>query len=88
MPHTWARGLTLASHLGTGPHTWQRGRCELRSPPPAAQAICYELGAPKDEVVSLILNHPSVLTGRELRLSVADMAHLAMLREPRGRVVD
>lgn len=52
------------------------------------QAICYELDAPKDEVVDLILKNQSVLHGRELRLSVADIAHLAMLREPRGRIVD
>ncbi|KAJ9507182.1 hypothetical protein QJQ45_004820 [Haematococcus lacustris] len=52
------------------------------------RSISYELGAPKDEVVELILTNQSVLHGRELRLSVADMAHLAMLREPKGRVVD
>jgi hypothetical protein len=40
------------------------------------------------QVVELILKNQSVLHGRELRLSVADMAHLAMLREPGGRVVD
>mmetsp|Transcript_31079 Transcript_31079/g.69011 ORF Transcript_31079/g.69011 Transcript_31079/m.69011 type:complete len:201 (+) Transcript_31079:146-748(+) len=52
------------------------------------RAICYELNAPKEEVVELILKNQSVLHGRELHLSVADMAHLAMLREPRGRIVD
>lgn len=36
------------------------------------------------QVVELILNHPSILHGRELRLSVADMAHLSLLREPKG----
>jgi hypothetical protein len=40
------------------------------------------------QVINLILNNQSVLHGRELRLSVADMAHLAMLREPKGRIID
>jgi len=52
------------------------------------QAICYELNASKEEVVELIMKNQSVLHGRELRLSVADLAHLAMLREPKGRIVD
>jgi hypothetical protein len=52
------------------------------------KAICYELGAPKDEVVHLILTNQSVLHGRQMHLSVADVAHLAMLREPRGRVAE
>lgn len=52
------------------------------------RAICYELNAPKEEIVQLILNHPSVLHGRQMHLSVSDIATLAMLREPRGRIVD
>ena len=52
------------------------------------RAICYELNCPKDEAVELILSNPSILHGREMHLSVADVAHLAMLREPRGRIVD
>ncbi|KXZ45850.1 hypothetical protein GPECTOR_50g644 [Gonium pectorale] len=50
--------------------------------------ICHDLKAPKDEIVELIINNPSVLHGRQMRLSVADMAHLALLREPKGRIVD
>ncbi|MEW5296965.1 MAG: hypothetical protein WDW38_007275 [Sanguina aurantia] len=52
------------------------------------KAICYELGAPREEVIDLILNNQSVLHGKELHLSVADVAHLSMLREPKGRIVD
>lgn len=52
------------------------------------RAICYELNAPKDEVIELILKNQSVLHGREMHLSVADIAHLAMLREPTGRVAE
>jgi hypothetical protein len=52
------------------------------------RAICYELNAPKEEVVELILKNQSVLHGREMHLSVADIAHLAMLREPKGRIVE
>lgn len=52
------------------------------------RAISYELNAPKEEVVDLILKNQSVLHGREMHLSVADIAHLAMLREPKGRIVD
>lgn len=52
------------------------------------RAICYELDCPKDEAVALILDNPSILHGREMHLSVADIAHLAMLREPTGRIVD
>jgi len=52
------------------------------------RAICYELNAPKEEVVDLILKNQSVLHGREMHLSVADIAHLAMLREPKGRIVE
>lgn len=52
------------------------------------KAICYELGAPKEEVVELILKHNSVLHGREMHLSVADIAHLAVIREPLGRIVE
>lgn len=52
------------------------------------RAICYELKAPKEEVVDLILKNQSVLHGREMHLSVADIAHLAMLRQPVGRIVD
>lgn len=52
------------------------------------RAICYELRAPKEEVVELILAHQSILHGREMHLSVADIAHLAMLREPRGRIAE
>lgn len=50
--------------------------------------ICYDLKAPREEIVQLIITHPSILHGRELRLSVADMANLAMLREPRGRIAE
>jgi hypothetical protein len=39
-------------------------------------------------VVRLILENQSVLHGREMHLSVADIAHLAMMREPTGRIVD
>jgi hypothetical protein len=39
-------------------------------------------------VVDLILNNQSILHGREMHLSVADIAHLAMLREPRGRIAE
>ena len=52
------------------------------------RAICYELGCPKDEAVALILDNQSILHGREMHLSVADIAHLAMLRQPRGRIVE
>lgn len=52
------------------------------------RTICYELNMPKDEVVNLIVENPSVLHGRQLHLSVADMAHLAIIREPKGRIVD
>eukprot|EP00878_Enallax_costatus_P002658 GHUV01002844.1.p1 GENE.GHUV01002844.1~~GHUV01002844.1.p1 ORF type:complete len:196 (+),score=40.90 GHUV01002844.1:109-696(+) len=52
------------------------------------RAICYELKAPKDEIVDLILKNQSVLHGREMHLSVADIAHLAMLREPKGRIAE
>jgi hypothetical protein len=40
------------------------------------------------QVVELILKNQSVLHGREMHLSVADIAHLAMLREPTGRVAE
>lgn len=50
------------------------------------RAICYELGCARDEAVQLILDNPSILHGREMHLSVADIAHLAMLREPAGRI--
>lgn len=50
--------------------------------------ICYDLRAPRAEIVALIIEHPSILHGRELRLSVADMANLAMLREPKGRIAE
>jgi hypothetical protein len=52
------------------------------------RAICYELDCPKEEAVDLILNNRSILHGREMHLSVADIAHLAMLRQPTGRIVD
>jgi hypothetical protein len=39
------------------------------------------------QVVDLILENQSVLHGRKLHLSVADIASLAMMREPKGRVV-
>lgn len=52
------------------------------------RAICYELKAPKEEIVELILSNQSVLHGREMHLSVADIAHLSMLREKPGRIVD
>ena len=50
--------------------------------------ICHDLKAPQDEIVDLIINNPSILHGRQLQLSVADMAHLALLREPRGRIAE
>jgi hypothetical protein len=40
------------------------------------------------QVVELILKNQSVLHGREMHLSVADIAHLAMLREPSGRIAE
>ncbi|KAF8058944.1 SRD5A1 [Scenedesmus sp. PABB004] len=52
------------------------------------RAICYELQAPKAEVVTLITRHQSVLHGRQMHLSVADIAHLAMLRQPTGRIAE
>jgi hypothetical protein len=52
----------------------------------AVRVLAYELRAPREEVVRLILDNPSVLHGREARLSVADVAHLAALREPSGRI--
>lgn len=52
------------------------------------RAICYELQCPKEEAVDLIINNRSILHGREMHLSVADIAHLAMLRQPTGRIVD
>lgn len=54
----------------------------------ALRAIAYDLAAPRDEVVELIINNPSVLHGQQMHLSVADLAHLAMLREPRGPVLE
>lgn len=52
--------------------------------------ICYDLSAPKDAIVDLILENQSVLHGRELHLSVADIAHLAILYQegPNKRIVD
>jgi hypothetical protein len=52
--------------------------------------ICYDLSAPKDDIVNLILENQSVLHGRELHLSVADIAHLAILYQegPNKRIVD
>jgi hypothetical protein len=52
------------------------------------RAISYELNASKEEVIELVLKNQSVLHGREMHLSVADIAHLAMLREPTGRVAE
>lgn len=52
------------------------------------KAICYELNAPKDEVLQLILRNHSVLHGRDMHLSVADIAHLAVIREPKSRIMD
>ncbi|KAF6254640.1 hypothetical protein COO60DRAFT_1664290 [Scenedesmus sp. NREL 46B-D3] len=52
------------------------------------RAICYELNAPKEEIVELILKNQSVLHGRDMHLSVADIAHLAMLRQPTGRIAE
>jgi hypothetical protein len=48
--------------------------------------ICHDLKAPKDEIVELLINNPSLLHGRQMRLSPADMAQLALLREPKGRI--
>ena len=52
--------------------------------------ICYDLTAPKEAIVDLILENQSVLHGRELHLSVADIAHLAILYQegPNRRIVD
>ncbi|PNH09142.1 hypothetical protein TSOC_004259 [Tetrabaena socialis] len=50
--------------------------------------ICHDLKAEKAEIIDLIIKNPSLLHGRQMRLSVADMAHLALLREPKGRIVD
>ncbi|GFR42320.1 hypothetical protein Agub_g3227 [Astrephomene gubernaculifera] len=50
--------------------------------------ICHDLRAEKEEIVELLISNPSLLHGRQMRLSAADMAHLALLREPRGRIVD
>lgn len=52
----------------------------------AVRVLAYELRAPREEIVRLILDNPSVLHGRDARLSVADVAHLAALREPGGRI--
>lgn len=52
------------------------------------RVISYELNAPREEIVELIIKHPSVLHGRQMHLSVADMANLALLRQPTGRIVD
>jgi hypothetical protein len=52
------------------------------------RAISYELNASKEEVIELVLKNQSVLHGREMHLSVADIAHLAMLREPTGRIAE
>jgi hypothetical protein len=54
----------------------------------AVRVLSYELRAPRDEVVRLILDNPSVLHGREARLGAADVAHLAALREPSGRIAE
>lgn len=51
------------------------------------RSICYELDAPKEEVVELIIENPSVLVGHEMHLSVADLAHLSMIREKRSGIV-
>ncbi len=56
-------------------------------------STCLLLPAPspqaeKEEVVQLILENQSVLHGRQMHLSVADIAHLALMREPTGRIVD
>lgn len=52
----------------------------------AVRVLAYDLNASRDEVVRLILDNPSVLHGRDARLSAADVAHLAALREPTGRI--
>lgn len=52
------------------------------------KAICYDLNAPREEVLRLIMENKSVLHGQQMHLSVADIAHLAMSREPVRRVVD
>lgn len=52
----------------------------------AVKVLAYELRAPQEEIVRLILDNPSVLHGRDARLSAADVAHLASLREPAGRI--
>lgn len=52
----------------------------------AVRVLAYELRAPQNEIVRLILDNPSVLHGRDARLSAADVAHLAALREPTGRI--
>ncbi len=40
------------------------------------------------QIVDLIIDNQSVLHGRQLHLSVADIAHLSILRQPKGRIVD
>eukprot|EP00877_Chromochloris_zofingiensis_P014694 jgi/Chrzof1/9479/Cz04g04180.t1 len=50
------------------------------------RAISYDLNEPKERVVDLILNNKSVLHGQQMHLSVADIAHLSMVREPTGRI--
>ncbi|PNW82322.1 hypothetical protein CHLRE_06g278211v5 [Chlamydomonas reinhardtii] len=50
--------------------------------------ICHDLKAPREEIVDIIINNPTLLHGRSMRLSAADMAHLALLRVPKGRIVD
>ena len=52
----------------------------------APAAVCV-----RAQVVHLILNNQSVLHGREMRLSVADIAHLSMMQDKKregGRIVD
>lgn len=68
-----------ASHLLLLAAEW---RCAL-----AAGCAVLIVAAPM-QVVELILKNQSVLHGREMHLSVADIAHLAMLREPTGRIAE
>jgi hypothetical protein len=63
-------------------HSMRPARRPTAPPTPAAAQ------AEKEEVVRLILENQSVLHGRQMHLSVADIAHLAMMREPTGRIVD
>jgi len=52
----------------------------------AVRVLAYELRATREQIVRLILDNPSVLHGRDARLGAADVARLAALLEPTGRI--